>query len=320
MIEITPWHWAAFIVFILIAIAMDMGAFQRRSHTVTFREALIWTVAWGILAMLFAGLLAWGRGPEESTEFITGYLIELSLSLDNILVIALIISAFQVPLELQRRVLICGIFGALLMRGIMIGAGAALVEHFKWALYVFGAFLVFTGAKMFFGKPEPVQPEKVLVARLIKKIMPVSPVFDQHRFFTRIGGKLAATPLMLVLLLVETSDVIFAVDSVPAVFAVTQKAFIVFTSNVFAVLGLRSMYFLLAGAIEKFRYLKAGLSVVLVFVGVKMLLDPHDRTPLWFQYKIPTSISLGTIMLVLAIAITVSLVPGRGRQEEPHQR
>lgn len=314
MIVITPWHWAAFILFVVIAVAVDMGAFQRRSHAVTFREALVWTGVWGALAMVFAGLLTWARGPEESTEFITGYLIELSLSLDNILVIALIIAAFRVPPEYQRRVLVCGIVGALVMRGLMIGTGAALVRHFNWALYVFGAFLLFTGAKMLFEKTAPVEPEKILVTRLVRKLMPVAPALDGQRFFTRVNGGLAVTPLLLVLLLVETSDVIFAVDSVPAVFAVTQKAFIVFTSNVFAVLGLRSMYFLLAGAIGKFRHLKAGLSVVLAFVGVKMLLDPHDHTPLWFQCKISTVISLLIISLILASAVVMSLAAARREQ------
>ena len=311
MIEITPWHWAGFILFVLFAIAVDMGAFHRRARVVTFREALVWTAIWFTLAMLFAGLLAQVRNPEESTEFVTGYLIELSLSLDNVLVIALIIAAFQVPAEYQRRVLVCGIVGALLMRGAMIVAGAALVEHFKWALYIFGVFLVATGARMFFAKPEPVEPEKNLVIRFARKLFPVAPSPDGHKFVTRVNGSLALTPLMLVLLLVETTDVIFAVDSVPAVFAVTQNAFIVFTSNVFAVIGLRSLYFLLAGAIGRFRYLKAGLSVVLVFVGTKMLLDPHGRTPLWFQYKIPTAMSLLVIALILTVAIGLSLAATR---------
>lgn len=316
MIEITPWHWAGFILFVLLAIAVDMGAFHRHARAVTFREALVWTAVWFALAMLFASLLTFARGPEESTEFITGYLIELSLSLDNILIIALIIAAFQVPAEYQRRVLICGIIGALVMRGVMIATGAELVKHFKWILYLFGAFLLITGMRMFFAKPEPVEPEKNLVIRFARKLFPISSSLDGQKFLTRLNGRLVLTPLMLVLLLVETTDIIFAVDSVPAVFAVTQKAFIVFTSNVFAVLGLRSMYFLLAGAIGKFRYLKAGLSLVLVFVGIKMLLDPHDHPPQWFQYKIPTTISLLIITLILTTAIALSVTASR-REQKP---
>ena len=318
MIEITPWHWAGFILFVLFAIAVDMGAFHRRSRVVTFREALVWTAIWFTLAMLFASLLTFARGPEESTEFVTGYLLELSLSLDNVLIIALIIAAFRVPAELQRRVLICGIIGALLMRGIMIATGAALIEHFKWVLYAFGVFLVATGIRMFFEKTGPVEPEKNLVVRFARRLFPISSALDGSKFTTRINGSLALTPLALVLLLVETSDVIFAVDSVPAVFAVTQSAFIVFTSNVFAVLGLRSLYFLIAGAIGRFRYLKAGLSVVLVFVGVKMIMDPHDHVPLWFQHKIPTLISLLFIAVILAVAIGCSILASRRERKPAH--
>jgi tellurite resistance protein TerC len=317
-IEITPWHWAGFILFVVICVAVDMGAFHRPSRTVTFREACGWSALWFLLAMLFAGLLVFLRGREESAEFLTGYLIELSLSLDNILVIALILAAFCVPPEYQRRVLVCGILGALVMRGMMIGAGAALVGHFKGLLYAFGAFLLVTGVKMLFSRPEPVDPEKNFVIRCARKLFPVSPAWDGKKFLTRVNGARAITPLMLVLLLVETSDLLFAVDSVPAVFAVTQKAFIVFTSNVFAVLGLRSLYFLLAEAIGRFRYLNAGLSVVLVFVGAKMLLDPHDRAPQWFQVRIPTAFSLLAITLILLAAIAFSLLATR-REKSTHR-
>jgi len=299
---------------------VDMGAFQRRPRGVTFSEALLWSAIWIALAMLFAGLLVFIRGREDATEYVAGYLIELSLSLDNILVIALIFAAFQVPPQLQRRVLVWGILGALAMRGVMIGAGVALVQHFKWVLYVFGVFLVITGAKMFFARPAPVEPEKNLVIRFARKLFPISPSTDGQKFLTRVNGALALTPLMLVLLLVETTDLIFAVDSVPAVFAVTQKAFIVFTSNVFAILGLRSLYFLLAGAIGRFRYLKGGLSVVLIFVGAKMLVDPHDHPPQWFQAEIPTSVSLLVIAVILAIAIGFSLSATRREKVEGLKR
>ena len=277
MIEITPWHWAGFILFVLCGIAVDMGAFHRRARAVSVREALAWSALWLTLALGFAALLGCARGREESTQFLTGYLLELSLSLDNVLVIALVFGAFQVAPEYQRRVLVWGILGALVMRGTMIGAGAALVQRFQWVLYVFGAFLMITGARMLFTRPTPVEPEKNLVIRLARRWFPVAPALDGQKFLTRVQGRLALTPLMLVLLLVETSDLIFAVDSVPAVFAITQKAFIVFTSNVFAVLGLRSLYFLLANAMGRFRHLKTGLAAVLVLVGVKMLLVRMTR-------------------------------------------
>jgi tellurite resistance protein TerC len=310
-IQITPWHWAGFVLFVLVCIALDMGAFNKTARAVTFREALIWSAVWFTLAMGFAGLMLFLRGREEATEFVTGYLIELSLSLDNILVIALIFAAFHIPPEFQRRVLVWGILGALVMRGVMIGVGAVLVQHFSWVLYVFGVFLVITGAKMLFAKQEAVDPEHNPVIRFARKLFPISPRLEGQKFITRLNGRMALTPLALVLLLVETTDLIFAVDSVPAVFAVTQKAFIVFTSNVFAILGLRSLYFLLAGALGLFRYLKAGLSVVLVFVGAKMLLDPHGHAPQWFQYKIPTTTSLLAIAAILSIAITLSITAAK---------
>jgi tellurite resistance protein TerC len=308
---ITPWHWAGFIGFILLCLAVDLGAFRPRSRAVTFREALTWSALWSVLALLFAGWLGWMRSREESVQFITGYVLELSLSLDNLLVIALIFAAFQVPLAWQRRVLVWGLLGALAMRGALIGAGAALVARFHWVLYLFGAFLVFAGARMFFSRSRPVVLENNPAIRLARKLFPVSPAFDGQKFLTRLNGELALTPLLLVLLLVELSDLLFAFDSVPAVFAVTQKAFIVFTSNVFAVLGLRSLYFLLAGAIAKFRYLQTGLAVLLAGVGLKMLLDPHDRAPLWFQVRIPTAVFLLAITLIPAVAIGLSLLPAK---------
>ncbi|HEY2330046.1 MAG TPA: TerC family protein [Verrucomicrobiae bacterium] len=317
-VEITPWHWVGFILFVLVCIAVDMGAFNKTARAVTFREALAWSSVWFTLAMGFAGLLVFFRGHEDATEFVTGYLIELSLSLDNILVIALIFVAFSVPPEYQRRVLVWGILGALVMRGIMIGVGAVLVQNFSWVLYVFGVFLLVTGVKMLFAKQEAVEPEKNPVIHFARKLFPISPKLDGQKFFTKLDGRMALTPLALVLLLVETTDLIFAVDSVPAVFAVTQKAFIVFTSNVFAVLGLRSLYFLLAGALGLFRYLKAGLSVVLVFVGAKMLLDPHGHAPQWFQFKIPTTTSLLVVAAILAISVSLSIAAARREKKINH--
>jgi tellurite resistance protein TerC len=306
LIQITPWHWAGFIACILVFLALDLGVFHRGPHVVKFKEALAWSALWFALAMLFAGALIYGRGREEASQFTAGYLIELSLSLDNILVIALIFSAFHVPRQFQHRVLFWGILGALMMRGAMIAAGVALIRRFDWVLYVFGVFLVFTGIKMLFSGEQTVEPEKNPVLRLVRKFFPVTHHFEGNKFFTRLDGRFALTPLALVLVLVETTDLIFAVDSVPAVFSITKNAFIVFTSNIFAILGLRSMFFLLAGALGYFRYLKFGLSVVLVFVGAKMLLDPHDKAPQWFQVEIPTNVSLMTIGAVVLIAIVLS--------------
>jgi tellurite resistance protein TerC len=310
MSEITPAHWIAFILCVLFFLALDLGAFHRRARVVKFREALAWSIFWFALAMLFAGAMAFWRNRDEAIQFTTGYVIELSLSLDNILVIALIFAWFRVPLEFQHRVLFWGILGALIMRGAMIAAGVALINRFDWVLYIFGAFLVLTGIKMLFSKKE-MQPEKNPALQITKKLFPISPDFDGQKFFTKLGGKSALTPLALVLLLVETTDLIFAVDSVPAVFSITRQAFIVFTSNVFAILGLRSMYFLLAGALGYFRHLKIGLSVVLSFIGVKMLLDPHGHEPKWFQIEIPTGVSLLVVAAILLISIALSVTAAR---------
>lgn len=310
MTEITPWHWAVFILCILFFLALDLGVFNRRARVVKFREALAWSALWVTLAMLFAVAMAFWRNREAAMQFAAGYVIELSLSLDNILVIALIFAYFRVPLELQHRVLFWGVLGALIMRGAMIAVGVALINKFDFILYVFGGFLVFAGIQMFFSE-KPMQPEKNLVLRIAKKLFPISPNLDGRKFFTKLNGRLALTPLALVLLLIETSDLIFAVDSIPAVFSVTRKAFIMFTSNVFAILGLRSMYFLLAGALGHFRYLKCGLSGVLVFIGGKMLLEPHGHSPQWFQFEIPTTISLLVVAVVLLISITLSVVVER---------
>jgi tellurite resistance protein TerC len=316
-IQITPWHWLGFIVCVLIFLALDLGVFHRGPHIVKFKEALAWSSLWFALAMIFGAAMVFWRGREEATEFVTGYLIELSLSLDNILVIALIFTAFCVAPEFQHRVLFWGILGALVMRGTMIGVGAALVQRFSWVLYVFGIFLVFTGIKMLFARHEVIDPEKKFTLRIARKIFPVAKDFDGQNFFTRLNGRFALTPLALVLLLVETTDLLFAVDSVPAVFSVTRNAFIVFTSNVFAILGLRSMYFLLAGALGLFRYLKAGLSVVLVFVGAKMLLDPHEAIPKWFQIEIPTGVSLRVVAAILLISIALSVTAARREKNQP---
>jgi tellurite resistance protein TerC len=311
LVEITPWHWAGFIICVLFFLALDLGVFHRRAHVVKFKEALGWTAVWFCLAMLFAGGLSLARGREESFEFLTGYLIELSLSMDNVFVIALIFTYFRVPSEYQHRVLFWGILGALVMRGVMIAAGAALIQRFHWTLYVFGVFLVFTGFKMLFVDDQGLHPEKNPFIRLARKFFPIATEINGQRFTVRQATGFALTPLALVLILVETTDLIFALDSIPAIFAVTTKSFIVFTSNVFAILGLRSLYFVLAGAIGLFRYLKYGLSLVLVFIGVKMLLDPHG-TPKWsWQCEIPIGASLCVVIIIILTSILLSVMASR---------
>ena len=307
VVAISGWHWAAFISCVLVFLALDLGVFHRHAHSVSFREALTWTGVWVCLALAFALGVDRYRGERESLEFLTGYLIELSLSLDNVFVIALIFGYFHIPSEYQHRVLFWGILGALIMRGAMIAVGVALITWLSWILYVFGAFVVLTGIKMIFVQTK-VDPAKNPVLLLVRKFYPVSPDLNGQRFTTTWNGARALTPLALVLVLVETTDLIFAVDSIPAVFAVTTKPFIVFTSNVFAILGLRSLYFVLAGALRYFRFLKTGLAFVLVFVGVKMLLDPHDNPPRGIQVDIPISVSLAVVAGILLISIVASVV------------
>jgi tellurite resistance protein TerC len=310
LVDITGWHWAGFIACVLVFLALDLGVFHRHAHTVKFKEALIWSVVWFSLAMLFALILKLLRGEQEALQFVTGYLVELSLSMDNVFVIALIFAYFRVPGKYQHRVLYWGILGALIMRGLMIGVGIALISLLDWVLYVFGAFLLYSGIKMLFVETE-VHPEKNRIVQWARKVYPIAPDLDGQKFVTLWQGRKALTPLALVLLMVETTDLLFAVDSVPAVFAVTRKPFIVFTSNVFAILGLRSLYFLLAGAIGYFRYLKYGLPLVLVFMGAEMLLDPHDRPPRWFQIEMPTSVSLIVVIGILLISIVLSIFAAR---------
>lgn len=311
LVEITPWHWVGFIGFVLIFLSLDLGLVHRRARVVKFTEALGWTIVWVTLAVLFAAALAFWRGRREALEFFTGYFIEVSLSMDNVFVIALIFAYFRVPAEYQHRVLFWGILGALIMRGGMIWLGIELINRFDWLLYIFGAFLVLTGLKMLVSRSEGVRPEKNPVVRIARKLFPISPNFDGQKFTTRLNGRQFLTPLFLVLLMVETTDLIFAFDSIPAIFGVTRKSFIVFTSNVFAILGLRSLYFVLAGAIGLFRYLKAGLSIVLVFIGVKMLIDPHDNPPQWFQADISITTSLLAVVIIIAVSILASIIAAR---------
>ena len=317
MMDGTIWLWVGFNVFVLAMLALDLGVFHRHAHEVSIKEASIWSVVWISLALAFNGLifLFWNQiqpnSPYSNSDaglaFLTGYLIEKSLSIDNIFVFVLVFTSFAVPAAYQHRVLFWGIIGALLMRGVMIGAGAALIKEFHWIIYLFGAFLIFTGVRMAFHKNEEIHPEQNPLIRLFRRLMPVTNTYQQDRFFVRNAGVLMATPLFLVLLMIETTDLIFAVDSIPAIFAVTQDPFLVYTSNVFAILGLRSLYFVLAGAVHQFHYLKLGLSVVLSFVGVKMLLTDT-------AYKIPTGASLAVVVLILGVAVAASLVRSR-RQE-----
>jgi tellurite resistance protein TerC len=298
-IPITFWHWAGFILIILVFLALDLGVFHRSSRVFKSQEALLWSAAWFSLAILFArGLDVW-RGPGESLEFVTAYFVEFSLSMDNVVAIALIFTCFGVAARHQHRVLFWGILGALIMRGMMIGLGAALIHTFRWALWLLGAFLIFTGVKWGFSKQAAVQPENNPVLRLARRILPVSSDYDGDKFLAWMDGRRVWTPLALVLLMVETADLIFAVDSIPAVFAVTQKPFIVFTSNIFAILGLRSLYFAVAGAIEHFRFLKAGLAGVLIFIGVKMLASR------WVA--VPAGLSLAVVAAMIALSMGLSI-------------
>src|SRR6058998_3040283 len=306
-IEITPYHWAGFIVSVLLFLSHDLGVFHRHAHVVKFKEALTWTTIWFGLSLAFCGALIRLRSREEALEFFTGYIIELSLSMDNVFVIAVIFAYFRVPLEYQHRVLFWGILGALIMRGVMIGAGAAAIDRFDWLLYVLGAFLIFTGAKVIFLGDEPPDPGRNVVLRLARNLFSVTEEYRGQSFFATVNGRRALTPLALVLLMVETTDLVFAVDSIPAIFAVTKKPFIVFTSNVFAILGLRSLYFVLAGAICYFRYLKVGLSLVLCVIGVKMLLGAVD-------VDIPTTISLAVVASIILTSIVFSVIVTRREQ------
>ena len=305
----TIWLWIGFNLFVLAMLALDLGVFHRHAHAVSVREATVWSAVWIGLALLFNGALylfwdrlsptsSYGNG-EAALAFLTGYLIEKSLSVDNIFVFALLFSYFAVPAAYQHRVLFWGILGALLMRGLLIAVGAALLKEFHWIIYLFGGFLILTGVKMALHRGQEIHPDQNPLVRLFRRLMPVSEDYVGDKFFVRRAGRLVATPLFLVLLMVESTDLVFAVDSIPAIFAVTQDPFLVYTSNVFAILGLRSLYFMLAGAMQQFHYLKPALALVLVFVGTKMVLVD--------LYKVPVVWSLGVIAGILGVAVVASL-------------
>ena len=297
----STWLWVGFSLFILTMLSLDLGLFNRKAHTIKYKEAWIWTGVWVTLAMLFAFLVFHYQGSQRGFEFLTGYIIELSLSVDNLFVFLLIFSYFKVPAKFQHRVLFWGVMGALFMRLTMIFVGATLINRFHWIIYIFGAFLVYTGIKMFRQEEIDVQPEKNPLVRIVTRFLPISRHYEEEKFFTKINGKRTGTLLFLVLMVVEVTDLVFAVDSIPAIFAVTTNTFIVYTSNVFAILGLRSMYFLLAGVVEKFRYLRLGLAIVLTFIGLKMLVGAVG-------FHIPIKISLVFVAVVLVGSVVASLV------------
>jgi tellurite resistance protein TerC len=291
--------WILFNLFVVAMLALDLGVFHRRAHEVRFREALAWSAMWIVLAAAFAAIVYFWHGRVPALEFVTGYTIELSLSVDNLFVFLLIFRYFRVPSEDQHKVLFWGIIGALLMRAIFILVGVSLIRRFHWIVYAFGALLVYSGIRLFTEAGSEVHPEKNPVLRLFRRWVPVTQDYHAGKFFVR-QPALLATPLLVVLLVVETTDLLFAVDSIPAVLAITLNAFIVYTSNVFAILGLRSMYFALAGMMEIFHYLHYGLSVVLIFVGVKMLVSHY--------YQIPTVVALGVVAGVLLLSVLVSVI------------
>ena len=295
--------WIGFNVFVLLMLALDLGVFNRKAHAVSIKEAMIWTGVWVTLAMCFNGLIYYWQGEVKALEFFTGYIIEKALSVDNIFVFVLIFSYFKTPAIHQHKILFWGIIGALIMRAAFIFAGVALLEKFHWTIYVFGAILMYTGYKMFTQKEIIIEPEKNPLIKLFRRVMPVTNELYGGKFFVKQDGKRFATPLFLVLVLIETTDLIFAADSIPAILAITQDHFIVYTSNVFAILGLRSLYFALAGMMDKFRYLSKGLALILIFVGLKMLLVDF--------YKLPIQIALLVIVVILFVSITASLMSNK---------
>src|SRR5882672_2758375 len=330
-IAISTLAWVGFCIFIFAMLAIDLGLFNRKPHEISPRNAAIWSGIWVALALAFAGFLFGPLGWElfgaarhqKALEFLAGYLIELSLSVDNLFVFLLIFSYFKVPPKYQHRVLYWGVLGALVMRVVMILLGTALIDRFHWIIYFFGAFLVYTGLQMLRGGETEIEPEENVVVRFVSRYVPITRHYERRKFFTVIDGKRVGTLLLLVLIVVEVTDLVFAVDSIPAIFGVTTDRFIVYTSNVFAILGLRTFYFLLAGVVEKFHYLKIGLGLVLGFIGLKMLLPlvvklmsigvhalGHDGPLPYFQrfQNIPTLVALGVVAVVLLSSVAASLI------------
>jgi len=307
-LEVAFWVWPAFIALIFVFLALDLLVFHREAHEISFSEAFVWSVIWTIIGVGFAGVVWVAWGSDIAGEYIAGYVIERSLSVDNIFVFALIFGYFSVPAAYQHRVLVWGILGAVVFRILFIAAGASLLDAFHWMIYVFGGFLVFTGARMALSKEMEIHPENNQALRLLRRVMPITTDYHGTRFFVRQGGVLMATPLVAVLVVIETTDIIFAVDSIPAIFAVTDNAFIVFSSNAFAILGMRVLYFMLASAMHRFIYLKLGLALVLVMVGLKMMTEEVLHVSIW--------LSLGVIGLILLASIVGSLIATRNAKPE----
>lgn len=291
--------WIGFNVFIILMLALDLGVFQRNPHTIKVKEALIWSAVWVILALIFNVFIYYDMGEQKALEFFTGYLLERSLSVDNIFVFVLLFSYFKVPALYQHKVLFWGVLGALILRAILIGVGSLMVAKFGWIIYIFGGFLLFTGFKMAFQTDKEIEPENNFIIRTFKKLFPVTHEYHDGKFIVKINKKKFATPLLVVLVAVEFADLVFAFDSIPAIFAVTTDPFIIYTSNIFAILGLRTLYFAIASIMHKFHYLKIGLSLILIFIGFKMLIID--------LYKIPIVFSLSIIALILAASIVYSL-------------
>lgn len=312
-LAVDPIHWVVFGVAVAVLLTLDLLVFHRKAREPSLRESAGWTLFWTSLALAFNGLIWWWGGGQAAIDFLTGYLVEWSLSMDNVFVFMVLFSFFRVPLKYQYRVLFWGILGAIVMRLTFILAAGALLEQFHWVMYLFGAFLVYTGVKLAFSHDQEPDPESNLLLRAARKILPLSREPHGERFFVREGGRLCMTPLFLVLLVVESTDVLFAVDSVPAIFGITNDQFIVFTSNVFAIMGLRALYFLLAGVVDLFRYLSYGLSAVLIFIGVKMLLATAH------VWKPASWVSLLVIVGLLGVAILASLIANRLWPEMPEE-
>ncbi len=299
--------WILFNIFILLMLALDLGVFQRKTHIISVKEALIWSAVWIILSLLFNMFIYFDMGEQKAIEYFTGYLIERSLSIDNIFVFVLLFSYFKVPPEYQHKVLFWGVIGALILRASLIGVGVVLIHQFSWIIYIFGGFLVFTGFRMAMQDDGHIDPEKNIVIRLYKKFFPVTTEYDNGNFFVTKKNKKYATPLFVVLIATEFTDLVFAFDSIPAIFAITSDPFIIYTSNIFAILGLRAMYFALAGIMDKFHYLKIGLSMILIFIGFKMLIVDI--------YKIPIGYSLGVIAIILTASVVLSLAKPKKKNE-----
>jgi len=297
------WAWGVFLLVVLVMLMVDLGVFHRKAHVPSMKEAAIWSAVWIVVALIFNAVVWVWLGHQKALEFFTGYLVEKALSADNIFVFAVLFNYFAVPPEYRHRVLFWGVLGAIVFRLTFILAGTALLKKFHWVIYIFGIIVIISGVKLLMRKEEEIHPERNPVLRLARRFLPITPNYHGQKFFVWLDGKFMATPLMLVLLVVESTDIVFAIDSIPAIFAITRDPFIVFTSNVCAILGLRALYFLLEGMIRLFRYLDEGLAVILIFIGIKMLVSEF--------YKIPTGFALGVVAAVLAITITLSLMAER---------